>query len=107
MVPVPALRLDGKPQRVPHIGWNELILPDGRTDWDQTVLQDVMLGESVYFVHSFMADPSEVEHRLADCLYGGMRVSAAIGRDNIFGCQFHPEKSGEVGLKVLGAFLTA
>jgi glutamine amidotransferase len=61
--------------------------------------------EAVYFVHSFMAQPDDDRDRVADTLYGGIRISAVIGRGNVFGCQFHPEKSGAVGLKVLRAFL--
>ena len=60
---------------------------------------------SVYFDHSFMAVPAAVEDRAADCLVGGHRVCAAIARANVYGCQFHPEKSGEVGLAILRAFV--
>lgn len=105
VVPVPAMTADGQSQKIPHIGWNALVLPLGRETWKDTLLQEVKLGEAVYFVHSYMALPSNPAHRIADCIYGGVRVTAAIGRDNIFACQFHPEKSGEVGLKVLRRFL--
>ena len=106
VVPVPSATADGHPQKIPHIGWNALILPHGRENWEGTVLQEVEPGEAVYFVHSFMASPADPRHRVANCLYGGMPISAAIGRENVQGCQFHPEKSGEVGLKVLRRFLT-
>jgi glutamine amidotransferase len=69
-------------------------------------LQEVRPVEAVYFVHSFMAQPQHPGHRLADCFYGGHAISAVIAHDNVLGCQFHPEKSGEVGLKVLRRFLT-
>lgn len=105
VVPVPQMKADGYPQKIPHIGWNELVLPLGRESWKGTLLQNVNPGEAVYFVHSFMAVPSNVDHRIADCNYGGVPVAAVVGRDNIFGCQFHPEKSGKVGLKVLKSFL--
>jgi glutamine amidotransferase len=106
VIPVPSTTADNRPQKIPHIGWNALVLPEGREDWENTLLQDVKLGEAVYFVHSFAASPTDSDHRIADCLYGGIPVSAAIGRENVFGCQFHPEKSGEVGLKVLQRFLS-
>jgi glutamine amidotransferase len=106
VVSVPSKTADGHPQKIPHIGWNALVLPHGRESWEGTLLQGVKPGEAVYFVHSFMANPINADHRIADCFYGGISVSAAIGRANIFGCQFHPEKSGEVGLKVLRRFLT-
>lgn len=105
VIPVPMVTVDGHQQKIPHIGWNALVLAPGRECWEGTPLQDDTPGESVYFVHSFMANPSDAGHRIADCLYGGIRISAAVGRDNIFGCQFHPEKSGETGLKVLKSFL--
>jgi len=105
VVPVPSTSVGGNPQKIPHIGWNALVLPQERENWDGTLLQEIKPGEAVYFVHSFMASPADPRHRIADCLYGGIRVSAFIGRDNVFGSQFHPEKSGEVGLSVLRRFL--
>lgn len=105
VISVPAKTLDGAEQNIPHIGWNALTLPTGRQNWEGTLLRDVVPGEAVYFVHSFMADPAQSRHRVAECMYGGIRVTAAIGRDNIFGCQFHPEKSGRIGLQVLRQFL--
>ncbi len=105
VVPVPSITTDCHPQKIPHIGWNTLVLPQGRASWKGTLLQEIGPGEAVYFVHSFMASPTSPEHRIADCLYGGISVSAAIGRENVFGCQFHPEKSGEVGLRILNSFM--
>jgi glutamine amidotransferase len=106
VIPVPPTDLENRPQKIPHIGWNALVLPEGRQDWSDTALHDVASGEAVYFVHSFMASPADPRHRIADCRYGGVPVSAAIGRENVFGCQFHPEKSGEVGLRILKRFLS-
>jgi glutamine amidotransferase len=106
VVPVPTTTADGQPQKIPHIGWNALVLPPGRKNWSGSLLQEVKSGEAAYFVHSFMASPTDPVHRIADCLYGGRKVAAAIGYGNVFGCQFHPEKSGEVGLRVLRQFLS-
>lgn len=105
VIPIPSTASDGRTQKVPHIGWNALVLPDGQETWRGTLLDSVKPGDAVYFVHSFMASPTDPAHRIADCLYGGMSISAAIGQGNVFGCQFHPEKSGEVGLGVLRNFL--
>jgi glutamine amidotransferase len=105
VVPVPALTAQGHPQKIPHIGWNGLVFPEGRKSWADTLLRTLKPGAAVYFVHSFMAEPADPAHRIADCLYGGVRISAVIGRGNVFGCQFHPEKSGAVGLTMLRAFL--
>lgn len=105
VVSVPELNADGEPQKVPHIGWSSLMLAEDGGDWQGTPLQALQPGAAVYFVHSFMAAPTDEGDRVADCSYGGVRVSAAIRRGNVFGCQFHPEKSGEVGLTVLRTFL--
>jgi glutamine amidotransferase len=104
VVPVPMNDAHGKPQKIPHIGWNSLVLGAANT-WDDTLLEGVAAGESVYFVHSYMAQPDDQRYRLADCIYGGAPVSAVIKRGNVMGCQFHPEKSGLVGLQVLKNFL--
>lgn len=105
VIPIPTTTEDGRPQKIPHIGWNELILSSGRASWNETLLRTIEPGEAVYFLHSFMASPLNQNHKIADCLYGGRSVTAVVQRDNVFGCQFHPEKSGAVGLKVLQRFL--
>jgi imidazole glycerol-phosphate synthase subunit HisH len=104
VVPVPPVTSLGLPQKIPHIGWNSLELSAREGD-PASLLRDVKPSEAVYFVHSFMAEPADSEHRIADCRYGGVRVAAVIGRENVLGCQFHPEKSGVTGLKILRAFL--
>ena len=104
VIPVPTQTLAGTRQKIPHIGWSALQLPQESAGWEKTLMQDNREGEAAYFVHSFMAVPTDPAHRIADCLYGGQLISATIGRDQITGCQFHPEKSGEVGLKVLKRF---
>ena len=96
---------DGARHKIPHIGWNELRPVDSVGSWKQTILQDTKKGDAVYFVHSFMAEPSDPAHRLSDCLYGQQKIAAVIRRDNIYGCQFHPEKSGAVGLRMLHQFI--
>lgn len=105
VVPIPSVTVEGLPQKIPHIGWNELQPTAGRQGWEGTLLADLRPGAAVYFVHSFMAQPAEASDRIADCSYGGHAVSAVISRGNVTGCQFHPEKSGELGLGVLRRFL--
>lgn len=102
VVPVPSKTVSGEPQKIPHIGWNALY--PASDSWAGTFLDGIQPASSVYFVHSFMAQPKEAHHRLANCLYGGHEVPAVIGSGNVVGCQFHPEKSGEVGLGILRAF---
>lgn len=105
VIPVPTQTLSGEPQKIPHIGWSALHPSSTSVTWKGTLLQDTRQGEAVYFVHSFMAVPSDPAHRIAECEYGGHLIPAVIGRDQITGCQFHPEKSGAVGLKILKNFL--
>jgi glutamine amidotransferase len=105
VISIPPTGEDGEPHKIPHIGWNELVMPASLSSWRQTVLADVPPRASVYFVHSFTADPTDTNDRLADCYYDGRLISAAVRRNALSGCQFHPEKSGEVGLRILRAFL--
>jgi len=80
----------------PHVGWNQLeVNPSSR------LLRGVPSASFVYFTHSFRAPVAET--MVACCEYGG-RFSAAVERDHVFGVQFHPEKSGEIGLKILNNF---
>jgi glutamine amidotransferase len=104
VIAVPVQSTSGDAQKVPHIGWNALLPSSTRLDWNGTLLEDNRPGDAAYFVHSFMAVPTDPVHRIADSMYGGHGIPAVIGRDKIIGCQFHPEKSGEVGLKILRRF---
>ena len=86
--------------KIPHIGWNILHVPAGkprspifRGFWEG--------GGHVYFVHSYYAD--RCPDVIATTEYGA-ELTAAVGRENVFGCQFHPEKSGPIGLQILKAF---
>jgi glutamine amidotransferase len=105
VVMVPSVTSSGEPQKIPHIGWNALVFPPDRDSWKDTLLQDLEPGAAAYFVHSFMAHPADAHDRIADCIYGGISIPAVVGRGNVMGCQFHPEKSGQVGLRVLRTFL--
>jgi glutamine amidotransferase len=101
---VPARTVTGESHKIPHIGWSE-ISPAPGADWSGTMLQDTAAGTPVYLVHSFHLVPDSPAHLLADCGYGGHRVTAAVCSGAILGAQFHPEKSGKEGLKMLSAFL--
>jgi glutamine amidotransferase len=103
---IPNIDASGQPQKIPHIGWNAVHPPrEANTDrWSNTLL-DGMRPSDVYFVHSYTAWPDNATHRLADAHYGGQRISAAVQKDNVFGTQFHPEKSGAVGLRIIAQFL--
>lgn len=95
-------------RKVPHIGWNDLLLPENRCDWNGTVLESTPPGKSAaYFVHSYNCRPTDPACRLAEVDYNGFSITAAVVSGNITGCQFHPEKSGQVGLQIFERFLTA
>ena len=83
--------------KIPHIGWNALHLA-GR----HPIFRDVKPGDCVYFVHSFYGANCGA-HVIATAEYGA-ELTAAVARANVCGCQFHPEKSGDVGLGILKAF---
>ena len=83
--------------RIPHIGWNALTMRKACP-----ILKYTKEGDFVYFVHSFYVDGSN-ESAAATAEYG-VHVCATVAKDNVFGCQFHPEKSGDVGLAILKAF---
>jgi len=104
VVPVHNLSPEGASLKIPHIGWNSLVFADGAT-WNETILKNITAEDAFYFVHSFMAEPEDPSMRIADCLYGGNRISAVIGVENVIGCQFHPEKSQSIGLQILANFL--
>lgn len=84
--------------KIPHIGWNELIIKDASSP----IFKRIGEGDHVYFVHSFYAANCE-ESVIAYTEYGAP-ITAAVANKNVFGCQFHPEKSGNVGLNILKAF---
>lgn len=86
--------------KIPHIGWNALHFPKGQTP----LFSGVREGDCVYFVHSYYAADCE-ESVIATAEYGAP-LTAAVQRENVLGCQFHPEKSGKVGLAILKAFCT-
>ena len=95
---IPMAGLLPKELKIPHMGWNGLNItkPDGK------LFRNTKEGAYVYFVHSYFA--SGCDDSLAARTEYGAWLTAAVEKDNIFGCQFHPEKSGEAGLDILRAF---
>ena len=86
------------PLKIPHMGWNQLEL-----DRDDEILKGVKSGDYVYFVHSYYATP-QAENLLAHTDYG-VKAAAVVKKGNLYGTQFHPEKSGETGNLILKNFL--
>jgi len=85
--------------KIPHMGWNDLII-----DTPHPVLAGIATGDHAYFVHSYAMQVSDPAHRLAHVDYAG-DITAIVGRDNIIGMQFHPEKSQAPGLRMIANFL--
>lgn len=97
---------DGAPLRVPHVAWSEVTSTSStpQSGW----LSSAFLRPShYYFVHSFMAKPTDPKRVAAVASYGGNGITAAISRENIVGVQFHPERSGPAGLQFLQHFSEA
>lgn len=86
--------------KVPHMGWNALRFPKDRPV--NPLFRYIQEGDCVYFVHSYAGTDCQA-HTIATAEYGP-ELTAAVARDNVYGVQFHPEKSGTVGLNILKAF---
>ncbi|MBQ8000090.1 MAG: imidazole glycerol phosphate synthase subunit HisH [Ruminococcus sp.] len=84
--------------KIPHIGWNALHI----TNTDCPLFKDIAEGDCVYFVHSFYAE--NCDDSLTATTEYGRELTAAVAKGNVYGCQFHPEKSGAVGMKILRSF---
>jgi glutamine amidotransferase len=98
----PAPEADGRPRKIPHMGWNALRRAGAGVD--HPVLDGIADGDHAYFVHSYALTPNDPAQRLATVDYGGL-VTAMVGRDNLVGTQFHPEKSQATGLRLIANFL--
>ena len=83
--------------KIPHIGWNYLKIKN-----ETPLLSEIKNGDFVYFVHSYYVVCDETN--IAATTDYGLEITATVFKDNVFGCQFHPEKSGDVGLKILRKF---
>ncbi|MDF2500960.1 MAG: hisH [Anaerosporomusa subterranea] len=102
---IPDTGVDGQPHKIPHIGWKALQHAEKDQAWENTILSGLRENEFVYFVHSYVSIPIRDENRLADCFYNGQRLCAVIREGNAYGCQYHPEKSGPVGISILKNWL--
>ena len=92
-------RIPAEGLRVPHMGWNELVL-----ERPHPVLEGIGTGDHAYFVHSYAMEMGDGAQRLAHADYGGP-VTAVVAHENAVGAQFHPEKSQEAGLRLIANFL--
>ncbi|HIZ40482.1 MAG TPA: imidazole glycerol phosphate synthase subunit HisH [Candidatus Anaerobutyricum stercoris] len=90
---------DGEGLKIPHMGWNSLDIREGAT-----LFKGIEGHPYVYFVHSYYLSAKHEEDVAATTFYS-TKIHASVEHENIFACQFHPEKSGEVGLKILDNFI--
>ncbi|MFB0980226.1 MAG: imidazole glycerol phosphate synthase subunit HisH [Alteromonadaceae bacterium] len=97
IIPTDITPLNAEGNRLPHMGWNTLTSVS-----EHPVFEGINMGDYFYFVHSFAAPISE--YTIAGCKYGS-EFSAAVAKDNFIGCQFHPERSSELGSKIIKNFL--
>ncbi|MEK9657130.1 MAG: imidazole glycerol phosphate synthase subunit HisH [bacterium] len=89
-------------KKVPHIGWNRLL--KNRVEWEGNIL-DNLVGDEVYFVHSFFCDLYNQNQVIANTSYHNHMFASVIRNKNVYGCQFHPEKSAKVGIQIVENFI--
>jgi imidazole glycerol-phosphate synthase subunit HisH len=89
--------------KVPQVGWNH-VFPWGKTRWEGTLLDGVTEGEFMYFVHSYYVKPDENDVVLSVSKYGDIQFCSSLAHNNIWACQFHPERSGKKGMKLYENF---
>jgi glutamine amidotransferase len=102
---IPYTDVYGNHLKIPLIGWRNIYIPQNAT-WSNSLLKSFTGKRSVFFVHSFHFIPNNKSELLAVYERGGRCITAAISKDNIYGLQFHPEKSGGAGLEILAEYLT-
>jgi glutamine amidotransferase len=89
--------------KLPHVSWKEL---QGNIDiWSNTILDGIENNSDMYFVHSYVAEPASEDYILSTTEYSGHNFCSTVKKDNIYGCQYHPEKSGKDGLKIINNFM--
>ncbi len=101
---LPVSAKNGERIKIPHTNWSPIYSPQ-KKKWINTPFSNIVENEYVYFVHSYHAIPSNKDEVIALTSIGGHDICAAIQKENVFGCQFHPEKSGNVGLSILRNFI--
>jgi glutamine amidotransferase len=93
------ITLDAPDLKIPHMGWNEIIIDNGHP-----ILNEIKNGDHFYFIHSYQMKVFSQDQRLAHVSYGG-DITAIVAKDNMVGLQFHPEKSSLSGMKIIRNFL--
>ena len=94
---------DNQNEKLPHVSWNEL--NSNKAPWENTILAETEEGSDMYFVHSFVVQPRDSYNILSLTEYSSYHFCSSVKKGNIYGCQFHPEKSGPTGLKIINNFI--
>lgn len=89
--------------KLPHVSWNEIQTKN--IQWENTILNDVEVNSDMYFVHTFVAKPDNENEILSTTGYFDVEFCSSLKKDNIYGCQFHPEKSAKDGLSIIKNFI--
>jgi len=94
---------DSQNEKLPHVSWNEIYINE--ISWNNTILSNLDDGSEMYFVHSYVAEPKDISHILSFTEYSKNKFCSSVKKGNIYGCQFHPEKSGTNGLRLIQNFI--
>lgn len=97
--------LNGKKIRIPQIGWNKIFEDKSINKWENTPLKEITEEDYMYFIHSYYANPSDAKDVLSFSNYQDIKYCTSVHKENIFGFQFHPEKSAEKGITIYKNFL--
>jgi len=100
---IPAYGANLQKHKIPHIGWKAIEQPE--YSLNNPLFNSIASEDEFYFIHSFQAHPHEENNILAHCDYNGLKICAAVQNDNLYGVQFHPEKSRQNGLSLLSNFI--
>lgn len=92
-----------KKVKLPHISWNGIKARN--VNWENTILENVPEHSDMYFVHTYVANPDDENEILSVSEYAGVEFCSSIKKNNIYGCQFHPEKSSKKGLSIINNFI--
>ena len=98
--------LNGKKIRIPQIGWNKIFKDKSINKWENTPLKEISEEDYMYFIHSYYANPSDAKDILSFSNYQDIKYCTSVQKENIFGFQFHPEKSAEKGITIYKNFLS-
>jgi len=105
VIPIPGVDTDGDKLTIPNNGWKQLVKSENNFKNDEIFDLAIFNRDEYYFTHSYQVSPVNRSIIIAECIYGGYKIPAFVAKDNLFGFQFHPEKSGEAGLNLLRKFI--